>query len=49
MLDNALDQYLENNFEYLVYSTADILLPGNLFEEVENIKSRIGKDKNFAR
>ena len=48
MLDNALDQYLENNFEYLVYSTADILLPGNLFEEVETIKSRIGKDKEFC-
>ena len=27
MLSNSLDQYLNNNFEYLVYSTADILLP----------------------
>ena len=48
MLDNALDQYLENNFEYLVYSTADILLPNNLFEEIESIKQKIGKDKEFC-
>ena len=40
MLENALDQYLENNFEYLVYSTADILLPNNLFDEVEKIKKK---------
>ena len=31
-----LGSIFKNNFDYLVYSTADILLPSNLFEEVEN-------------
>ena len=48
MLDNALDQYLENNFEYLVYSTADILLPNNLFEEIDFIDQKFGKNKEFC-
>jgi hypothetical protein len=48
MLDNALDQYLENNFDYLVYSTADILLPKKLFKEVETIEQKLGKDKEFC-
>ena len=48
MLENALDQYLKNNFEYLIYSTADILLPNNLFEEVENIERKLGKNKEFC-
>ena len=30
MLDNALDQFLNNDgFEYLIYSTADIIVPNN--------------------
>jgi len=38
MLDNALDQYLENdNFQYLIYSTADIIVPNNLFSILEKI------------
>ena len=48
MLDNALDQYLENNFKYLVYSTADILLPNNLFEEIDIIDQKFGKNKEFC-
>ena len=39
MLDNALDQFLENgDFEYLIYSTADIIVPNNLFEVLNKIK-----------
>jgi hypothetical protein len=39
MLDNALNQYLENNnFDYLIYSTADIIVPNNIFEVLSNIK-----------
>ena len=34
MLNNALEQFLNTNFDYLVYSTADILIPSNLFDEV---------------
>jgi len=44
MLDNALDQYLENeDFQYLIYSTADIIVPNNLF----SILQKINKD-NFC-
>ena len=32
MLDNALSQYIEGDFQYLIYSTADIIVPKNLFE-----------------
>tara|TARA_B100000287_G_C20295651_1_gene647723 strand:- start:54 stop:683 length:630 start_codon:yes stop_codon:yes gene_type:complete len=40
MLDNALNQYLDNNndFQYLIYSTADIIVPNNLFEILNKIK-----------
>tara|TARA_Y100000741_G_scaffold334537_1_gene291809 strand:+ start:894 stop:1790 length:897 start_codon:yes stop_codon:yes gene_type:complete len=48
MLNNSLDQYLNNNFEYLVYSTADILLPDNLFDEVDSIKKKLGENKEFC-
>ena len=44
MLANALNQFIENgNFEYLIYSTADIIVPNNLFE----VLSKINK-KNFV-
>tara|TARA_B100000795_G_C22796027_1_gene439361 strand:- start:1884 stop:2768 length:885 start_codon:yes stop_codon:yes gene_type:complete len=44
MLDNALDQYMEkSDFEYLVYSNADIIVPNNLFDELVKIKL-----KNFC-
>ena len=44
MLDNALSQYLNNdNFEYLVYSTADIIVPNNLFQILSKIS-----EKNFC-
>ena len=39
MLDNALDQFIkEDGFEYLIYSTADIVVPKNLFEILLDIK-----------
>ena len=39
MLDYALDQYIEkDNFEYLIYSTADIIVPNNLFQTLFEIK-----------
>jgi hypothetical protein len=38
MLDNALDQFVEGDFQYLVYSTADIIAPNNLFKIVSKIK-----------
>ena len=39
MLDNALEQYINNgDFQYLIYSTADIIVPNNLFESLSKIK-----------
>ena len=44
MLDNALDQFIsKDNFDYLIYSTADIIVPNNLFKNLSNIK-----DENFC-
>ena len=43
MLINALNQYLNNGFNYLVYSTADIIIPTNIFDEmikINNIKKK---------
>lgn len=38
MLNNALDQYIENDFEYLVCSSADVIVPNNFFKEISKIK-----------
>ena len=44
MLDYALDQFIEkDDFEYLIYSTADIIVPNNLFKIMSEIK-----DNNFC-
>ena len=44
MLDFALDQYIEDgSFEYLVYSTADIIVPSNFAESLIKIK-----EENFC-
>ncbi len=44
MLDNALDQFIDNDsFDYLIYSTADIIVPNNLFLNLSKIK-----DDNFC-
>ena len=45
MLANALDQFIEKGkFDYLVFSTADILVPNNLIKELKkiNIKNYCG-------
>ena len=40
MLDNALDQFISGgDFQYLIYSTADIVVPNNLFKTLNKIKS----------
>ena len=42
MLDNALSQFLINdNFDYLIYSTADIIIPNNLFKVLSKIDEKI--------
>ena len=39
MLDNALNQYIQDDkFKYLIYSTADIIVPNNLFGVLSKIK-----------
>ncbi len=39
MLDNALDQYLnQETFDYIIYSTADIIVPNNLFKILSKIR-----------
>ena len=44
MLDNALNQFLDNgDFNYLIYSTADIIVPNNLFKILSKIN-----EKNFV-
>ena len=44
MLSNAIDQFInEGEFNYLIFSTADIIVPNNLFKELAQIK-----EKNFC-
>ena len=38
MLKNALNQFLENDYDYLICSSADIIIPNNLFAELAKIK-----------
>lgn len=39
MLDNALNQFIDKDeFQYLIFSTADIVIPSNLFKILSNIK-----------
>ena len=38
MLENALDQFIDGDFQYLIYSTADIIVPNDLFRVLSNIK-----------
>ena len=38
MLNNALDQFIENDFEYLVCSSADVIVPNNFLKEVSKIR-----------
>ena len=44
MLSNALDQFIKKgNFNYLIFSTADIIVPNNLFQVLKKIEM-----KNFC-
>ena len=38
MLENGLDQFLKGDFKYFIYSTADLLIPKNIFSHIESIK-----------
>ncbi len=39
MLDNALNQFIdEDDYQYLIFSTADIIVPTNLFKVLSKIK-----------
>ncbi len=40
MLENALHQFLSGDYEYFVYSTADILIPNNIFDIINEIKNK---------
>ena len=38
MLENGLNQFLKDDFNYFIYSTADLLIPKNIFSHIENMK-----------
>ena len=38
MLENGLNQFLKDDFKYFIYSTADLLIPKNIFSHIENMK-----------
>ena len=38
MLENGLKQFLKDDFNYFIYSTADLLIPKNIFSHIENMK-----------
>jgi hypothetical protein len=42
MCENALEEYCKktSDYNYLIYSTCDIIVPNNLLQELENIKSK---------
>ena len=49
LIENAIDQYLKDDFEYFVYSTADILVPKTIFQSIEKIKKKKKLRKIFVR
>ena len=38
MLENGLNQFLKDDFKYFIYSTADLLIPKNIFSHIESIR-----------
>ena len=40
MLNNALDQFIANEYEYLICSSADVIVPSNFFKEIDKIKKK---------
>ncbi len=47
MLENCVNQFLDNNYNYFVYSTADIIVPDNLFSFI-NKKKDLHKHGEFC-
>ena len=48
MLENGLNQFLKSDFNYFVYSTADLLIPKNIFSHIESIKEFNSNDECCA-
>ena len=48
MLENSLDQFLKGDFKYFIYSTADLLVPKNIFSHIESIKEFNSNDECCA-
>lgn len=40
MLSNALTQYIDGDYQYLICSSADIIVPNKLFTEISKIKKK---------
>ena len=48
MLENGLNQFLKDDFKYFIYSTADLLIPKNIFSHIESIKEFNSSDECCA-
>ena len=40
MLNNALDQFIENDYDYLICSSADLIVPNNFFKIISQINKK---------
>tara|TARA_B100000902_G_scaffold321593_1_gene314577 strand:- start:83 stop:943 length:861 start_codon:yes stop_codon:yes gene_type:complete len=40
MLNNALDQFIENDYDYLICSSADLIVPNNFFKIISKINKK---------
>ena len=40
MLNNALDQFIENEYDYLICSSADLIVPNNFFKIISQINKK---------
>ncbi len=47
MLEYGISQFLDNEYSYFVYSTADIIVPSNIFSKIEE-KRNINNNKEFC-
>jgi len=45
MLENGLNQFLKDDFKYFIYSTADLLIPENIFTYIESVKEFNSSDE----
>ena len=48
MLENGLNQFLKDDFKYFIYSTADLLIPKNIFSHIESMKEFNSSDECCA-